>query len=351
MKRSFFKTLITAFMLMLLLSQAVVAMAITEVIETPNHTQVIIRPDPPEISASFKDNSDFNLNCIYTGEEIKPEIVVKKQDGTIASPSEYKVTYDKDCKKTGDHMINVEYLETGYKCMLIYKIIPGLVTKMDMTAKNGKVTLSWAPVKGAVAYRIYKRNAEGKMAEVWLPNGEIAAEGVSRTFTDLEPGKTYEMGIMALDHIHSMPTDQMKTFKFTVPKSGEGSLNVVPGNNPTTAQKTTKQTTVKAPVQKTTQKATTAVTTTEAATVTTTVVLADTTTEKTTEPTTTAFIETIGGAETTSSTEAMAEADAVEENSDEDSSGMDKTVILLGSVVAVVIVVVIVVSVLIKKKK
>ncbi len=334
MKKRFFKTAVVVLMLMLLISQATVAMAVTEVIETPNHTQVIIRPDAPEISASFKDSPTLDLECIYTGKKIKPEVVVKKQDGSIAAQSEYKLTYDADCEKTGRHMIQVEYLKTGYKCTLNYRVVPGMTTKVDMTVKGGKVTLSWASVKGAVAYRVYKKNAEGRMVEIFLPNGEIAAEGLSRTFTDLEPGKTYEMGIMALDHIHSMPTDYMKTFKVTVPKSGEGSLNLVPGINPTTTQKTTKQTTVKATEQKTTQEETTTETTTTVVT-----------TENTTTETTTVKENT------KQATEAMAESDVSAEKSAEKTSEMNKTAILLGAVAAVVIVAVIVVSILIKKKR
>ncbi len=336
MKNKFFKILVTVFVLMLLLSQSVFAVpAVTEVIQNPHYTQVIIKPSTPTedivLYASFKNppakEGRGNPEYIYTGEKVMPEVIAKKYDGSIASPSEYIVTYDEDCDKCGWHRVSVEYLKNGYKNTLVYEVVPGETTRVDMTAKGGKVTLSWSAVKGANAYRVYKKNSSGQMTEVWLPNGEIAAEGLSRTFTDLEAGKTYEMGIMALDQIHAMPTNQLKTFKFTVPKSGEGTLNLVPGINPTTSPKTTKPTTAKTTTQTTTELTTTT-----------------TTTETTTESTTLAE-------STTESTKPVTTTGNTNPDKTDSDNNPSKTVLIFVGSAVVVIIAVIAIAVILKKKK
>ena len=335
MKNRFFKALVIVFTLAVLLSQSAFAVpAVTEVIENPHYTQVIIKPSKPTedivLYASFKDSSADegrgNPEFIYTGAKVMPEVIAKKYDGSIASPSEYTVTYDEDCDKCGWHYVSVEYLKNGYKNTLVYEVVPGMTTRVDMTAKGGKVTLSWSAVKGANAYRVCKKNSEGVMAEVKLPNGEFADPALSRTFTDLEPGKTYEMGIMALDQIHAMPTNQLKTFKFTVPKSGEGTLNLVPGINPTTAPKTTKPDTEK------TTKPTTELTTTTTTT--------ETTTELTTAKTT-----------ITESTKPLTTAGNAKPDKTDSDNNSSKTVLIFVGSAAAVIVAAIVVFVIIKKKK
>lgn len=64
---------------------------------------IIIKPSYTEdtvLFISFKDGKDSGIaEYIYTGKKIKPEVIVKKFDGTIADPSEYKISYDEDCEK------------------------------------------------------------------------------------------------------------------------------------------------------------------------------------------------------------------------------------------------------------
>ena len=63
------------------------------------HT-VVIKPsyeNDTAVSVSFKDGQYSAAEYIYTGQSVKPEVVVKKMDGSIANPSEYKITYDDDC--------------------------------------------------------------------------------------------------------------------------------------------------------------------------------------------------------------------------------------------------------------
>lgn len=233
MKKRIFLTIFTAFILAMLLAQSVFAVTRTEII-TPEYNEDTV------VAVSFKDGQTY-AEYVYTGNPIKPEIVVTKVDKTIANPSEYTVTYDDNCHELGAHFITVEYLKSGYIIMLDYRVVPGKTEKVDMTAKNGNVTLSWAAVKGATCYRVYEYNAsKGKYVEIPWEDGSIAAPKLSRTFTNLEAGKTYNMGIMALEAVNHMPTKQMKTFKFTVPESGEGNLNIVPGINATTKPTATK---------------------------------------------------------------------------------------------------------------
>lgn len=198
-------------------------------------TTVVIKPEYTEDTVVAIDYKDGQLpgsaEYVYTGKKIMPEVVVTKIDKTVADPSEYTITYDDNCDKLGLHCITVEYLKSGYKVAMDYRIVPGKTTKVDMTAKNGKVTLSWTAVKGATHYRVYQLNkSTGRYTEIYWEDGSIAAPELSRTL-NLEPGKTYDMGIMALAGPNHMPTKQMKTFKFTVPANGNGSLNIVPGIN------------------------------------------------------------------------------------------------------------------------
>lgn len=209
------------------------------------HTQ-IITPEYNEdtvVAISFKGFKGAHYECVYTGKPIKPEVVVTKVDGSVAKPSEYTITYDDNCHELGVHYVTVVYLKSDYKIMLDYWVVPGKTTKVDMTAKNGVVTLSWAPVKGAKAYRVLEYNAsKGMYVEIPWEDGSYAANKTSRTFNNLKAGKTYNMAIMALETVDHMPTEQIKTFKFTVPASGEGSLNIVPGVKVTTTKPSTTHT-------------------------------------------------------------------------------------------------------------
>ena len=275
MKKRIFCTVFTLLTLMIILTQSVFAETFTKVI-TPEYTEDTV------VAISFKDGQKPGGEYIYTGEKIKPEIIVKKVDKTVADPSEYKVTYDDDCHETGLHFVSVEYLKSGYKVTMDYYVVPGTTKRVDMTAKNGQVTLSWASVKGANCYRVYEYNSsKGRYVEIPWENGSIAAPRLSRTFSNLQAGKTYDMAIMALEKIGSMPTKQMKTFKFTVPANDEGSFNIIPGINEPTKVTTTKPTTtikVTEKIEATTATLTTEVTTTESTT------LIETTSQTETKP-------------------------------------------------------------------
>lgn len=240
MKRKFFCICFSVIVLTSIFTETV--FAATQIVEkTPSYT------DDTVVSISFEDGQLPPAEYIYTGKKIKPAVIVKKVDKTVAKSSEYKITYDDDCEKVGLHSITVEYLKSGYKVSMDYLVVPGTTQKVDMTAKNGNVTLSWASVQGATCYRVYQYSG-GKYVEIPWEDGSIAAPKLSRTFTNLEPGETYNMAIMALEKVSSMPTKYMRSFKFTVPNSGNGSLNIVPGINETTPVTTTKQSTTQSPL-------------------------------------------------------------------------------------------------------
>ena len=123
-------------------------------------TTVVIKPEYTEdtvVAINFKDGQLPGVaEYVYTGKKIMPEVVVTKTDNTIADPAEYIITYDDNCDELGAHFITVEYLKSGYKVAMDYRIVPGKTTKVDMTAKNGSVTLSWSAVKGATHYEIQR---------------------------------------------------------------------------------------------------------------------------------------------------------------------------------------------------
>lgn len=236
------------------------AFAITETI--------VIKPSPKDIYLSFKDSGDSGvMEYIYTGKKIKPEVVVTKADKTVADPSEYKLTYEEDCDKTGIHMITAEYLKSGYKVSVTYWVVPGTTSSINMSASKGKVTLSWASVPGATCYRVYKYDTStGNRSEVFWEDGSIAASKTSRTLTDLEPGKTYKFGIMALPAVNWMPTKQIKTVEFTVPKNGESSKTTVVEKTTVAKEEVTKSEaveTVATTAEQTTTVETTKITQTE----------------------------------------------------------------------------------------
>lgn len=240
------------------------AFAVTEtIIIKPNYTEDTV------IFISFKDGQEPGCaEYIYTGKKIKPEVVVKKVDKTVADPSEYKITYDEDCEKTGVHMVTAEYLKTGYKVSMDYWVVPGTTNNIDVTVKNGKVTLSWASVPGATCYRVYKYDiSTGNRAEVYWEDGSIAAPKTSRTLSDLERGKTYRFGIMALPAINWMPTNQIKIFEFTVSESGESSKTTTVEKTTAAKEEETKseevETVATTVVQPTTEETTTEVTQTK----------------------------------------------------------------------------------------
>ncbi len=240
MRKRIIPTIIFIILLLSVFAQS--AFAIT-------HT-VIVKPTYTEDTVLCIDFKDGQLpgtaEYVYTGQKIKPEVIVTKVDKTVADPSEYKLTYGEDCDKTGVHFVTAEYLKSGYKISIDYWVVPGKTNRVDMSAKNGKLTLSWSSVAGATCYRVYKYDpSTGNPVELFWDDGSIATLETSRTFTDLKPGKTYEFGIMALPGINWMPTQQIRTFKFTVPKSGDSSMNLVPGINETTNSQTTKPETTK----------------------------------------------------------------------------------------------------------
>ncbi len=199
-----------------------------------------------EISVTFE-NGETSTEYIYSGEVITPNLTIRKEDGSIASPDEYTIEYSFGCdsKSVGAHHVTVTYLKSGYKALRRYDIIPGKTDKINVKVKDGKVTVSWNPVPGAGVYRVYKYDeAKGQYIEMYWSDGEIASSSTSRTFTkeELKPGGKYKMGIMALGAINWMPTDQMAYFTVDTTKDTDGAQKPVSTEKQT--QKTEKPTLV-----------------------------------------------------------------------------------------------------------
>lgn len=187
-----------------------------------------------EIFVAFEKGEAYK-QYVYTGKVIKPKLIVKKEDGSIASPDEYTIKYMSDSKSPGAYHVTVTYLKSGYKVTLRYDIIPGTTDKINVKVKNGQVTVSWNPVPGAGVYRVYKYNEEtGRYSEMWWSDGQIASPKTSRTFTskELKPGGKYKMAIMALDTINQMPTDQMAYFTVDTTKDTDTAQKPVTTTKP-----------------------------------------------------------------------------------------------------------------------
>lgn len=186
----------------------------------------------PNITTSFKDGDIWNPEFIYTGKKVMPEVVVKNAgDKTVVAATEYTIKYPDNCDQCGIHNLEIEF-KSGYKCSMSYYVVPGKTKKISMSAKNGAVTISWEAVPGATHYRFYMYDANGKR-ELWWDENTIAAPKLSRTLTNLKAGKKYKIGIMALPSEDYMPTNQMKTFEFTVPSATQTT------SKPTTSQNDT----------------------------------------------------------------------------------------------------------------
>ncbi|MBQ2827649.1 MAG: hypothetical protein IJF20_00250 [Clostridia bacterium] len=210
-------------------------------------TQIIITPSYEEdsaLSVNFKGGKPM-AEYVYTGEVITPELEIRKMDGSIPSPDEYSIEYvfDSDSKSVGAQHVQVTYLKNGYKVILRYDIVPGKTDKIDVKVEDGLVTVSWNPVPGAGAYRVYKYNEEtGRYSEMWWSEDAIASASTSRTFTEeeLKVGEKYKMGIMALGNAEWMPTDQMAYF--TVDTTKDTDVTQKPVSTEKQTQKTEKTT-------------------------------------------------------------------------------------------------------------
>lgn len=186
-------------------------------------------PSNPNVVTSFKDSDIWNPEFIYTGKKVMPEVVVKNAgDKTVVAATEYTIKYPDNCDQCGIHSLEIEF-KNGYKCSMTYYVVPGKTKKISMSAKNGAVTISWESVPGATCYRFYMYESGG-YKELWWDKDTIAAPKLSRTLTDLKEGKKYKIGIMALPSEDYMPTNQMKTFEFTVPLATQTT------SKPTTSQ-------------------------------------------------------------------------------------------------------------------
>lgn len=189
-------------------------------------------PSNPNVVTSFKDGDIWNPEFIYTGKKVMPEVVVKNAgDKTVVAATEYTIKYPDNCDQCGIHSLEIEF-KNGYKCSMTYYVVPGKTKKISMSAKNGAVTISWEAVPGATCYRFYMYNDSG-CTELWWDENTIAAPKLSRTLTNLKAGKKYKIGIMALPSEDYMPTNQMKTFEFTVPSATQTT------SKPTTSQDNT----------------------------------------------------------------------------------------------------------------
>ncbi len=193
------------------------------------------------------DTTNWNCYYTYTGEVVKPEIVMRwKSDHRIASPDEYTVVYGSngtDGTSVGISNFTVYYIVEGEekKVSVSYEIVPGKTDKVDaQVLDDGRVTVSWNPVPGAKAYRVYKYSEETKRyAELYWPDGEIASPDTSRTFTseELKPGEVYKMGIMALGGIEYFPSPKDRFMAYFTVDLTEDRTSTT--EKPTTTQKPT----------------------------------------------------------------------------------------------------------------
>ncbi len=224
----------------------------TERETTPAEEKTTEEKTTDEITSTRKERIYISIKSkkpvpqyVYTGKAIRPEVVVTKEDGTVAAESEYELEYVGDCTNPGRYGVRATYKKNGYRIEADFLIVPGKTDKINVKVKDGKVTVSWNPVPGAGVYRVYKYDeARGMYTEMWWSDGEIASASTSRTFTskELKPGGKYKMAIMALPAINWMPTDQMAYF--TVDTAKDTDVAQKPVTTEKQTQKTEKPTLV-----------------------------------------------------------------------------------------------------------
>ena len=129
-------------------------------------------PQQEELSAAVQDGestpSDDTAEKPEEEEPVTPGECASTLKHYKASASTYTSKGYKEfykCKKCGRHYLDPDALQEVSKADLILDYLPPaepvLVSAADST-DNGTITLKWKKAKGATAYRVYRKTAEGK---------------------------------------------------------------------------------------------------------------------------------------------------------------------------------------------
>lgn len=132
------------------------AAPITPVVpETPVTPEV---PGQPENSdkgiPTVKSVTLSKTSYIYSGKDIKPKVVIKDENGTVLSASDYLITYENN-KKVGIGTVKIT-MNGDYKGTYTRKFtIRPAGTNIRKAAKKGnKITVAWKQIKQTTGYQI-----------------------------------------------------------------------------------------------------------------------------------------------------------------------------------------------------
>lgn len=147
------------------------------------------------ITNSLLKNCKITLSktsAVYTGKAIKPTVTVEDNGLTLTNNHHYKVTYSEN-KNIGTATVTV----TGYRAYSgtvtkTFKIVPEAPVSLKASSKSsGKVDLSWATVKNADSYTVYRSTNGGSKTAVATVNTTSFAD------TGLVVGQTYDYTVKA----------------------------------------------------------------------------------------------------------------------------------------------------------
>ncbi|WP_018592463.1 leucine-rich repeat protein [Terrisporobacter glycolicus] len=141
-------------------------------------------------------------NQLYTGKQIKPEVILNQGNKTLQNGTDYKLSYTNNIN-VGEATITVEGIGhySGYR-KITFKIIPKTVTNVKASSSSyssNKVT--WSSVSGASGYEVYR--ATSKNGTYSLIKTVESGDTLSYTNTSLITGKSYYYKVRAYSIIEN----------------------------------------------------------------------------------------------------------------------------------------------------
>lgn len=129
--------------------------------------------------------------AVYTGSQICP---VPVMDSTLVKDKDYTLTYSRNTN-IGKASVTVTGINSYSGSKTYYfVIVPADITASFDTATVDSITVSWTAQNGAGGYRLYISDVSG---EELAQTATVGGETTTYTFTGLETGKDYKVGVAA----------------------------------------------------------------------------------------------------------------------------------------------------------
>ena len=134
---------------------------------------------------------------IFTGKDVKPDVIIKDGKYTLVKDKDYKITYTNN-KKYGKATAKIEligsYMGTTEKS---FNIVPSKVTKFKVTSTStDTINLSWKKLSGVTGYKVYLYDyAKGKYEYYGKTNK------TSMKIKKLKAGTKYKVRVRAYKNI------------------------------------------------------------------------------------------------------------------------------------------------------